>query len=141
MDSPQMSSPKPHVDRSTQEIGRNSITIRCGYEHRQCVYLEINQSLHEALGGFVNFSGSLDEFLTRCCPTMEETLRSDHGADILGVLHYLHVATFLTICRHPIRQFNAAFTVILYPTAFPMIEVEPSHTIHNHRGRRQGGHQ
>ena len=60
---------------------------------------------------------------------MEETFRPDHGADILGVLDHFHFAKFFTICRNPIQQFTATFAATLYPTAFPMIEVEPSHTI------------
>ena len=67
---------------------------------------------------------------------MEITFRSDNGADILGVLHYLQFAKFFTICRQRIQP-----TAILYANASPMIEVEPSHTIHNHKGRRQGSHQ
>ena len=68
-------------------------------------------------------------------------LRSNHGADKLGILGDVHFAKFLTLCRHPTQQVMAIFTAILYPTTFLMIQVQSSHPIHNHQGRRQGGHQ
>ena len=34
-----------------------------------------------------------------------------------------------------------SFTTILHPTAFPMIQVEPSRLVHHFEGRRKRGHQ
>ena len=77
-------------------------SIRCGYgsqilKYRQSIYFEVNQSLNEALGGFVYFPISLDELLQRCSPSVEVALGSIHNV-----------------------------AAILHPTTFPVIEVESS---------------
>ena len=115
----------------------NGYTIRCGYgsqisKYGQCIFLEVDQSFHEAFWWIHSF--------TWRCPAMEITFRSEHSADILCIFHNFHFAKLVTICGHPIQHFTATFAAILYPREFPMIEVEPSHTILNHKGRRQGGH-
>ena len=84
------------------------------------------------------FSGQI---FPRCRPALDVALRSYYGANILGMIDDLHFAKFLTVCRHPTQQVMAIFTATLYPTTFLMIQVESSHPIHNHEGRRQGGHQ
>ena len=38
----------------------------------------------------------------RSRPTMNMALKTDDGADIFGVLDYLHFSKFLTVRRHPI---------------------------------------
>ena len=72
---------------------------------------------------------------------MDVVLRSDHSANILGTLDDLHFAKLLTVCRHPTQQVTAIFTAILYPTTFPMIQVEPSNLVHHLERRRVGKHQ
>ena len=79
-------------------------------------------------------------FFPRCRPTMDVALRSDHGANMSGILDDLHFSKLLTVCRHPTQQFMAIFTAILHPTTFLMIQVEPSNSVHHLERKRQGGH-
>ena len=110
-------------------------------KYRQGIYSEVDQSLNEALGGSIDFLSSLDELFPRCSPSVEVALRSDHSANIFGVLDYFHFSKLLTGCRHPVQQLMKTFVAILYPTELPMIETEPSHPVHHLEGRREGGHQ
>ena len=71
-------------------------------------------------------------------PPVNMALRSDHGANILGIFDYLHLTKLLTIRRHPVQIGLATFTAVLHPTAFPMIQVEPSGLVHHFEGRRKG---
>ena len=67
--------------------------------------------------------------------------RSNHGTNVLGISDYLHFTEFLTIRRHPIQKRLATFTAILYPTAIPMIQVEPIDLGYHLKGKSQSGHQ
>ena len=121
-------------------------SIRCGYESpniqeqtTRCILKSTSLSTRLLVDPFIFLA--LWIFFQRCCPTMEVTLRSNHGAYMFGILDFFHFAKFITICRNPIQQFIATFAAILYPTAFRMIDVESSHAIHNHKGWRQGVNQ
>ena len=48
---------------------------------------------------------------------------------------------FFTVRRRPFESRLATFTAILYPTAFPMIQVEPNNLVHHLGCGRKRGHQ
>ena len=72
---------------------------------------------------------------------MEVALGSNHSATMFSVLDKFHFAKLLTVCRHLVQQRMTTVAAILYPTALPMIEIEPSHPVHHNKGWRQGDHQ
>ena len=89
----------------------------------------------------IDFPSSLDELFPQCSTSVEVALGSNHCANVFGVLDNFHFAKLLTVCRHPVQQLMTTVPSILHATALPMIEIEPSHLIHHHEGRRQGAHQ
>ena len=72
---------------------------------------------------------------------MNVNLRTDHGVNIFGVFESRHFAKFFTARRHSLQKRWATFTVLMYPTAFPMIQVEPSDLVRHFQGKSQSGHQ
>ena len=61
------------------------------------IHFEVNQSFNKTFGSSVDFCSSLNEFSRGASPPVERTLRSNHGANIFGVLDYLHFAKHLTV--------------------------------------------
>ena len=122
---PSMSGPRPHTEASRRRsVGIEShglAVVHCKawasslrvassradmgpmYPSTDKAYILKSHSLStRPLVDSLIFFCSLSGFLPRCCPTMDAVLRSDHGAKILGVLDYLHLAKFFTVRRHPI---------------------------------------
>ena len=73
----------------------------------------------------VYFHRSVDELLPQCGPSVVVALRSNHSANVVGLLDNCNFEKPLTVGRHPVQQFVVTIAATLYPTALSMIEVEP----------------
>ena len=56
--------------------------------------------------------------------------RSNHGTNLLGILDNLHFTKFFAVRRYIFQKKLETFTAVLHPTAFPMVQIEPSDLIH-----------
>ena len=154
------------TDRATRKkIGRESVVRPCcgrtlkrmvlGFEcgligstcraneiqYRNCVDLDLTQSLNQASGRSIDFHHALNEFYPVCSPTMKVTIRANHCSNIFGVSNNLHFTEFFTIFRDPGNQRLVLFVAILNPTAFAIIQIEASNVIHGTECRCQCRHQ
>ena len=70
-------------------------------QHRNCVDLDITQTLNQTFGRSIDFHDALHEFCLECRPTMEVSIWADHCSNIFGVTDDLHVTEFFTSFRDP----------------------------------------
>ena len=72
---------------------------------------------------------------------MNVTIWANHDCNILGVSNNLHLTELIEILRNPCLQGIASFTTTMYPTAFSIIQVQPSNVVHGVERRCQRSHQ
>ena len=85
------------------------------------------------------FPNTMKELLPQCCPSVKVALGSYHSANVLGILDNFHFPK--NSSQFVDTQSNSSWAdiaTILYPTALPMVEVEPSNPVSYHKSLETG---
>ena len=82
------------------------------------------------------FPNSLNELLLWYCPSVEITLWSNHCVNVLGILDNFHFSKLHTVVDTQSNSSWQFIDAILYTTALPLVEVEPSVPV-DYQKRRQ----